>query len=212
MWPKRIPPYDTQKCIDANVNITRIFDSNSVSNSWFMYMGSDTEPPCTEDVQWFVMRDPLIVSDNILSIIKKQVLGQTIDNSRDFFPVMEREVIYHEQCKKFEIPETEDVPIPKAQYVQAETTQHVYGIVHPGTKTMFDDDDKAVELTRGDSWKTTVQQLQEEELKKTHPEIVSALRNQLGNWLVENQGKIQAEKRRVKLAKQKNAELAAEAE
>jgi hypothetical protein len=207
MWPRRQLPFDTQKCIDASVNITRILDNDSVSNSWYMYMGSDTEPPCTEDVQWFIMRDPLIVSETVLSLIKKNVLAQTSDNARDFFPVMDREVIYHEQCKKFEIPETpEDVPIPNAQYVQAETTQHVYGIVHPGTKTMFDVDDKAVELTRGDSWKTTVAQIEEEELKKTHPQVVSSLRNQLGNWLLENQGKIQAEKRRIKLQKLKESE------
>jgi len=82
----------------------------------------------------------------------------------------------------------------------------VYGIVHPETKTMFDDNDAPVELTRGDSWKTTVKQMDEEDLKKTHPEIVESLRNQLGTWLVENQGKIQAEKRRIKLQKLKEAQ------
>lgn len=37
-------------CIDTTVNITSILENDSVSNSWFMYMGSDTEPPCNEDV------------------------------------------------------------------------------------------------------------------------------------------------------------------
>lgn len=40
------------------------------------------------------------------------------------------------------------------------------------TKTMFDNDDKAVELTRGDNWKVTVEQMEEAALKKDKPEIV----------------------------------------
>jgi len=149
MWPRRTQKLG-QKCIDTSVNITKILDNDSVSNSWFMYMGSDTQPPCNEDVQWFVMRDPLIISEAVFNSLKWSVLGSGDNNARDTFPVMEREVVYHEQCKKFEIPPT-DVPekIPDAQYVQAETTQHVYGIVHPETKTVFDEDDKPIELTRG---------------------------------------------------------------
>ncbi len=104
LWPKRLPPFETQKCIDAAVNITKIFDNDSVSNSWFMYMGSDTEPPCIEDVQWFVMKDPLIVSEMTFNAVKDNALGLTGPNKREAFPVMDREVIYHQQCKKFEIP------------------------------------------------------------------------------------------------------------
>lgn len=104
MWPRRFSRTEgTQKCIDATVNITKILDNDSVSNSWFMYMGSDTQPPCTEDVQWFVMRDPLIVSEIMMSTLKEKVLGNGAKNSRDAFPVMDREVVYHEQCKKFEL-------------------------------------------------------------------------------------------------------------
>lgn len=78
--------------------------------------------------------------------------------------------------------------------------------MHPETKTIFDDDDKAIELTRGDSWKTTIKSMDEEELKKTHPAIVDSLRSQLGTWLVENQPKIAARKRKIKLQKLKEAE------
>lgn len=188
MWPRRRQEIEgTQKCIDASVNITKILDNNSVSNSWFMYMGSDTQPPCTEDVQWFIMRDPLIVSSVMLNTLKDKAIGTGADNRRDAFPMQDREVVYHEQCKKFEIP-PQEIPekIPDAQYVQAETTQHVYGIVHPETKTVFQDDDKPIELTRGDDWKVTLKQMEEKELKETHPQIVESLRSQLGNWLVEN--------------------------
>lgn len=159
MWPRRSLT-GFQKCIDTPVNITKILDNDSVSNSWFMYMGSDTQPPCTEDVQWFIMRDPLIVSSLTLETVRDKAIGKGSKNARDAFPVMDREVVYHEQCKKFEIP-PQELPekIPDAQYVQAETTQHVYGIVHPETKTVFDDDDKPIELTRGDDWKVTLKQM-----------------------------------------------------
>ncbi len=78
--------------------------------------------------------------------------------------------------------------------------------MHPETKTIFDDDDKAIELTRGDRWKTTIKYMEQEELKKTHPAIVDSLRSQLGTWLVENQPKIAARKRKIKLQKLKEAE------
>jgi hypothetical protein len=93
---------------------------------------------------------------------------------------MDRQVIYHEQCKKFEIPVAEEVVVPNAQYVKAETTKHVYGIVHPKTKTMFDDSAEPVSLTRGDNWKVDLNLIEEKELNATHPHIVSSLRGQLG--------------------------------
>lgn len=205
-WAKRDDKnLNTQMCIDTAINITSILENNSVSNSWFMYMGSDTEPPCNEDVQWFVFRDPLIVSELILSKMKTSVLGKEDTNARSSFPIMDRQVIFHEQCKRFEIPVVEDVVVPNAQYVKAETTKHVYGIVHPKTKTMFDDNADPVTLTRGDNWKVNLNLIEEKELKATHPQVVSSLRGQLGQWLVDNQSKIQAEERRIKLANEKAA-------
>jgi len=60
-----------------------------------MYMGSDTEPPCNEDVQWFVMKDALIVSSTVFNRLKDAVLGGGDANARDTLPLMDREVIYH---------------------------------------------------------------------------------------------------------------------
>jgi len=34
----------------AKVNISKILEIPIFSNSWYMYMGSDSEPPCNEDV------------------------------------------------------------------------------------------------------------------------------------------------------------------
>lgn len=98
MWSERqITIYDTQKCIDTAVNITKILDNDSVSNSWYMYMGSDTEPPCTEDVEWFIMSNPLIISSTVLNRIMLATLGNIENkNNRVTFPLMDREVIYHE--------------------------------------------------------------------------------------------------------------------
>lgn len=84
----------------------------------------------------------------------------------------------------------------------------MYGIVHPKVKTMFDENADPVTLTRGNNWKVDLNLIPEQELNATHPHVVSSLRNQLGQWLVDNQGKIQAEERKIKIANQKAAQQA----
>lgn len=107
-------------------------------------MGSDTEPPCNEDVQWFVMRDPfIVVKSTIDSTLKNVVVNSNQINQRKTFPQLDREVIYHSECKIFDkiIKDVVVLPpvIPDATFVEAQTTQHHYAIVHPKTKTIFDD-------------------------------------------------------------------------
>ena len=122
------------------------------SNSWYSYMGSDTEPPCNEEVQWFVMRDRFVVQQLTLDSLKKVVLNSNQINSRKTFPQLDREVIYHSQCKIFKSTTIEaDLPpvIPDATFVEAKTVQHHYAIAHPLTKTIFDVDQKPIVLNRG---------------------------------------------------------------
>jgi carbonic anhydrase len=42
-----------------------------VDSTYFFYMGSLTEPPCTEDVKWYVMKSPLEISFAQLDAFKK---------------------------------------------------------------------------------------------------------------------------------------------
>jgi carbonic anhydrase len=42
-----------------------------VDPTYFFYMGSLTEPPCTEDVKWYVMKSPLEISFAQLDAFKK---------------------------------------------------------------------------------------------------------------------------------------------
>ncbi|KAI8620162.1 alpha carbonic anhydrase [Chytriomyces sp. MP71] len=43
------------------------------TSSYFHYTGSLTMPPCTEDVAWFVAREPLTVSDSQLAVLRGAV-------------------------------------------------------------------------------------------------------------------------------------------
>jgi len=67
-WPnKDSSPVGSEKCIDIGepaLNLSKIMDnSETFSNSFYSYVGSDTIPPCNEGVQWYIMKDPILVSD-----------------------------------------------------------------------------------------------------------------------------------------------------
>ncbi|MDZ7608577.1 MAG: carbonic anhydrase family protein [Cyclobacteriaceae bacterium] len=50
---------DTKHVADAGLNINGALPANSFA---YHYIGSLTTPPCSENVQWFVLRDPVPVS------------------------------------------------------------------------------------------------------------------------------------------------------
>lgn len=94
-WPdKQKSPYGSEKCIDIGtpaLNLTTIMDDSvTFSNSFYSYMGSDTVPPCNEDVLWYVMKDPIIVSDQTLEALKKKTIGEGQRNNRDVMPLGKR--------------------------------------------------------------------------------------------------------------------------
>lgn len=47
------------------------------SRNHFQYIGSLTEPPCSEDVDWFIFKDPVVISQNDLKIIRSIPLKMT---------------------------------------------------------------------------------------------------------------------------------------
>jgi len=96
-WPKRLTTnFNTEKCVDAQIKIqSYLFSDDTFTNSWYSYMGSDTEPPCNEDVHWFVFKDPYIVTKLHLTSIQNLVVSSGTTNNRKTFEMGDREVVYH---------------------------------------------------------------------------------------------------------------------
>lgn len=66
-WPRKDESQSgSEKCIDIgepSLNIQNIFNTTETfSNSFWTYLGSDTVPPCNEDVMWVIMKDPILMS------------------------------------------------------------------------------------------------------------------------------------------------------
>lgn len=60
--------------IGATVEIDLAFDMNTnlpADRTYFNYTGSLTTPPCIENVQWFIFREPITVSLEQVEILKK---------------------------------------------------------------------------------------------------------------------------------------------
>lgn len=166
--------YGTEQCVEAKINITKIFDSASTfSYSFYTYQGSDTEPPCNEDVQWIVMKDRLLLSSVVFNRLKEKVIGKDNPkpNARNLMPPEDREILSHDECKKFKYPEPEPQPPLDAQYVKAKATLNYYSIVYPKTRTIFDDQNNALELTKGKDHKIKLEYINEDQMKKISPKI-----------------------------------------
>jgi len=68
-----------------------LFSRELHSSEYFHYRGSLTTPPCSEGVNWFVMRDPIFASPEQLQRLK---LYQN-HNSRPIQPVQDRRVEFY---------------------------------------------------------------------------------------------------------------------
>lgn len=184
-------------------------------------MGSDTKPPCMEDVQWILFKDPFAVNTLTMNMMKKRALVATNQNTRREMPIAGRDVLAHDECPrfKFEIP-----PVKvdnEANLVKAKVKKHWYAIVYPGTKTMFDNTKGEFQsgktehfIKKEDGWEKyvskksvdhlddseyyTMESMDENKMSqavKSTPglgQIRQDLRYQLGEWLVNNREKIMA--------------------
>jgi len=93
-------PVDTTRhtTINGKVRLGRL--KESFDGEYFSYFGSLPVPPCTEGVQYFVMKKPLGVTDKQLDTIqalyqKNTNFANGRGNSRDVQPLNDRKVWYY---------------------------------------------------------------------------------------------------------------------
>ena len=143
-WPKREEGFilDSEKCIDFGdpfVNLTRILDISFQSNSFYQYEGSDTVPPCDENVMWYILKDPIIVSSLSLRLLRHRTIGELQSNARNITYGGDRQVYSHDECKHFDDDPIIEPPDNNVQYLKAKTTENYYAIMHEGVRNVFDE-------------------------------------------------------------------------
>ena len=80
----------TNKKIDAITDIDKIIPENK---SFYHYLGSLTTPPLTENVEWYLMKAPLEVSQAQLAAFKKLYAH----NNREIQPLNDRKILSHDE-------------------------------------------------------------------------------------------------------------------
>ena len=83
-----MPPIGGQRHYDRQAGINAVFLLPS-KREYFSYVGSLTEPPCTEGVEWFVLAEPLEVDSGYIRRMA-EVVGR---NSRPVQPLNGRAVL-----------------------------------------------------------------------------------------------------------------------
>ena len=82
--PKQVGPNQAIKNTSINVN-----DLLPTSKGYYRFMGSLTATPCTEGVEWVVLKEPIAISAEQLMIYKKSFS----DNARAPQPVNQRPIL-----------------------------------------------------------------------------------------------------------------------
>jgi carbonic anhydrase len=82
--PKQVGPNQAIKNTSINVN-----DLLPASKAYYRFMGSLTATPCTEGVEWVVLKEPIAISAEQLMIYKKSFS----DNARAPQPVNQRPIL-----------------------------------------------------------------------------------------------------------------------
>lgn len=78
------------KKIDAITDIDKLIPANK---SFYHYLGSLTTPPLTENVEWYIMKDPMTVSQAQLNDFKKRYSH----NNRQIQPLNDRKILAHDE-------------------------------------------------------------------------------------------------------------------
>lgn len=75
-----------QKTINTSIDLTTLFPENK---TYYSYGGSLTTPPCTENVNWIIFKNPIVVSEQEVLKLKNNM---PIDNYRNEQPTNNRTV------------------------------------------------------------------------------------------------------------------------
>ena len=78
------------KKIDAITDIDKMIPENK---SFYHYLGSLTTPPLTENVEWYLMKAPLEVSQAQFAAFKKLYAH----NNREIQPLNDRKILSHDE-------------------------------------------------------------------------------------------------------------------
>jgi carbonic anhydrase len=78
-----------EKEIEKAFDLSRLFPSD---RSYYSYGGSLTTPPCTENVEWVIFKEPIVVS---LEEVLKLKDNMPLENYRDEKPLNDRLVYLH---------------------------------------------------------------------------------------------------------------------
>jgi len=89
----------------VSVNATNLLPADQ---SYYRYMGSFTTPPCTEGVNWFVLSNPVELSDAQVSAFEAIYSG----NNRPVLPMNARSFLSADSAAPETIPETGGAAFP----------------------------------------------------------------------------------------------------
>lgn len=107
----------------------------SFSWDYYKYKGSLSKPPCSENVEWFVLENKISISQSQLDNLKKFGLNKfsiSPDNIRHVQPMGDRIVEYYqaEICS----PPKKETPSPSGEYnyIKASKQYTIYGMADQG--------------------------------------------------------------------------------
>jgi carbonic anhydrase len=83
---------------EKKVALTKLADLLPDNQSYYHYLGSLTTPPLTENVEWYVMKEAVELSEKQI----KEFEQLYSDNNRDVQPLNERVILYHEEASTSE--------------------------------------------------------------------------------------------------------------
>jgi carbonic anhydrase len=83
-------PLEHNKAKDLNFSKESLGEILPKDKDYYKFMGSLTTPPCSEDVKWFVFKNPVTASKEQIEAMHKQI---NKENNRPIQPTNGREIL-----------------------------------------------------------------------------------------------------------------------